>query len=408
MDVIYLSRFGSCCGVSTYTEQLAQAVANAKLEVSALASDHSEKGNVCRDAIPNVPSIVSWSEQGAIRKVLSEVLEQRPRVIHIQHEFGIFRDTEGLYNLCIEIRRRSPETKLVLTAHTVPPGVKSHKDAFIRLICEVDAVIVHSHLARTVMVRYPGANNIKHLQVIPHGMIGPVERVSREKAEQELGIEPKDNRFTLLSLGFMTRNKKHVMLSHLIAAIVQRRMIAPKEILLIIAGMPTIDEEGCRLLNSLKLTIERLKIKDHVRLIPEFIPFEKLPIYYGAADIAVHMCEHSFHSSSGSVRMDLAYGMPVLVQKAELTQDLPPGVVQFFNRPNDLLTQLPVLAKQPARLRAMSAGAHNMAERNSWRKTAAIHTALYRQLAGKDLGDPGGSVRAAIFHSCGSLLGGKF
>ena len=400
VDLIYLSRFNTCCGVSTYTEQLAQAVARESVSVRALASDR-----VPREDIAAIPAMVSWSENN-VAKAFVDVLAQNPKIIHIQHEFGIFQDSTGLLGLCEKIKKESPGTKLVLTAHTIPPFMNPTDD-FLRTVDLMDAVIVHSFNSRSIFSSYPGMSKAS-VSVIPHGMLPPVERMPRSAAEEKLGLKPDKNRFTLLSLGFLTKNKKHVLLSQIVSSMNAKEMLLPKRLFLIIAGTPTPDREGESLLNSLKFALSKFGLQKNVMLVPKFIPFEDLPVYYGVADMCVHFVDRSYHSSSGSIRMDLSHGMPVMAQRAELTLDLSPNTVALFREESDFMTQLRVLARNKSRLKKMSEEAAKMTEKYSWTNIANTHNRLYKKLAGTAFGDTSGRVRAAIFHSCSELLGGTF
>jgi glycosyltransferase involved in cell wall biosynthesis len=399
VDLIYLSRFNTCCGVSTYTEQLAEAVAKESVSVKALASDHMP-----REDTAAIPAMVSWSEKNVV-KALSDVLEESPKVIHIQHEFGIFQDSSGLLKLCKKIKKEAPTTKLVLTAHTVPPFLHPTDD-FLKTLERMDAVIVHSFKSKSIIGTYSGVKT--PVSVIHHGMLPLRARMTRSAAEEMLGIKPDKNRFTLLSLGFLTRNKKHVLLSQIVSAMNKNEMLLPQRLFLIIAGMPTPDDEGEALLRSLKFAIDKFGLEKDVMLVPKFVPFEDLPAYYGAADMCVHFVDRSYHSSSGSIRMDLSYGMPVIAQKAELTHDLSPNTVALFREESDFMTQLKAIARNKTRLKKMSEEAAKMTDRFSWKNTANAHNKLYKQLAGTSFGDISGRVRAAIFHSCSELLGGRF
>lgn len=404
VDLIYLSRFNTCCGVSTYTEQLAEAVARESVSVRALASDHADK-TMPREDTPVIPAMVSWSEDN-VAKALSDVLEQNPKIIHIQHEFGIFQDSSGLLRLCKKIKKEASGTKIVLTAHTLPPSI-SPTDDFLKTLELMDAVIVHSSKSRSVIDSYPVVLKTP-VKVIAHGMLPLRKRMPRSAAEEKLGLKPDKNRFTLLSLGFMTRNKRHVLLSQIVSAMNSREMLLPKRIFLIIAGMPTPDTDGESILSSLKFAIGKFGLQKDIMLIPKFIPFDDLSTYYGAADMCVHFVDRSYHSSSGSIRMDLSYGMPVIAQKAELTLDLSPNTVALFREESDFMTQLRVIARNKSRLLKMSVEAAKMTDKYSWASTANTHTKLYKQLAGTAFGDTSGRVRAAIFHSCSELLGGAF
>lgn len=388
MSVIYLSRFNTCCGVSTYTEQLASALAGRSITVSVLASDHAEKtgSEGCREQSSSVPSTVCWSEDEPFLSTISDIIIRKPDVVHIQHEFGIFRDTKGLLDLCREIKAKSPETKLVMTAHTVPPSLSGPDDPFATLLSMMDAVVVHSKLAKSVMSRYRGVA-FSEIHVVQHGMMNRVEQLPRKEAEAEIGLSPGVDRFTLLSLGFMSSNKNHSQLLQLFDVIVKRQLIAPKRPHLIIAGIPTFDAYGKSILDSIRNMIESLKIGDNVSIFPEFIPFERMPAFYGASDLSVHLCGKTYHSSSGSIRMDLAHGIPVLAQRAELTEDLPEDVVQHFSRGDELIMLVQMLAKDPDRLRRMSERSYEMAKKNSWDVVAALHRSVYSKLFGGSVKD---------------------
>jgi glycosyltransferase involved in cell wall biosynthesis len=208
---------------------------------------------------------------------------------------------------------------------------------------------------------------------------------------------------TGLSLGFIAQPKKHLLMLEVLGFVKQRELVAPKKIKFIIAGMPSPPSSGGEhLLNNLRTMVTRHGLKDDVLILPEFVPFRLLPVLYGAADFTVHICGESNHSSSGSVRQDLSYGMPVLVQHAELTADLPSDTVMFFRNQKDIESMLPLIIKQEDRRRQLSEKARAMARAHSWPGIASKHVRLYEQVSGRPLIEgrwPG--VRRAIMHAMG-------
>jgi glycosyltransferase involved in cell wall biosynthesis len=187
---------------------------------------------------------------------------------------------------------------------------------------------------------------------------------------------------TALSLGFIAQPKKHLVMLEALGFIKQQNSVAPKRVKLIIAGLPQpANSGGKHLVDDLRTMTKRHGLEDDVLILPEFVPFKLLPMFYGAADFTIHICGESSHSSSGSVRQDLSYGMPVLVQHAELTADIRGDTVMFFKDEKDIHSMLPLMIKQDDTRRRLSAKAHAMARRASWGNTASKHINLYERVS---------------------------
>jgi hypothetical protein len=103
--------------------------------------------------------------------------------------------------------------------------------------------------------------------------------------------------------------------------------------------------------------------------------------------------------------MDLSFGMPALVQRAELTEDIPSDAVMFFNRDVDLASRVPLLAKRPDLRKNFSEGAIRLSTRRSWRTTALDHLHLYERLVGASIGGQRKRIRTALMHASPLLKG---
>lgn len=401
-DVIYLSRFNTFCGVSTYTEQLAEAVSLTSVEVSVVTSDHGQRvDNNNRDALSDLPSVVSWKEDGPLDKTTELLINRQPKIVHIQHEFSIFRYPNALIALCQDLKRKSNhKIKIVLTAHAVPKcGVESI-GRFAHLLRMVDAVIVHSNIAQRVIRSYVDQSNMPIIEIIPHGMLEPQDKCSVELAREKLQIKHSKNLFVILVLGFIAHYKKHMFLLQLLEVIHKRKMVAPEEVMVVIAGLPHPQGVvGEKIVSSLDERAKRMKISEFVNLFPEFVPFEKLSWFYGAADMTLHACATNYHSSSGSIRTDLSYGMPVLAQHSLITEDLPKDVVMLFNNEGDALNKLVLLVKREDYRDRMSSKALQMARTNCWRNTAFKHVRLYEKLMGDSFRGKKEGIRIALLHA---------
>jgi glycosyltransferase involved in cell wall biosynthesis len=389
-DIIYLSRFNTFCGISTYTEQLAEAISKGGfgIKVAAASSDHVQVIHEQeRGMIPSIASMISWKEDGSLSDTADMLLERNPKVVHIQHEFSIFRDSYALIQLCRTIRDRSRgKIKLILTAHSVPRcGVESI-GKFSKLIRAVDAVIVHSPIAKRAIGDYAEQKGIPTVRVIPHGMLVPQNKWKKSAAQHELGLPNNKNLFVILVLGFIAHYKKHVVLLQLLEAIRQKGMVAPTKVFILIAGMPQPQGKvGEILVGSLKAAAQRKGLSDSIMIVPGFVPFDELPVFYGAADMTLHAYAAKYHSSSGSIRTDLSYGMPVMAQYSLITQDLPKDTVMLFNKEGDALNKLFIMITKRDRRQGMAERAIQMAKRHAWPNTALTHIKLYESLTGYSL-----------------------
>ena len=385
-DVVYLSRFSTNCGISTYTEQLAEAVRDTGLSVSAVTSDHTTNASNTRtkEQVSDIPYVVGWSEGKSVCDAIDCILEKNPAVVHIQHEFGIFTSDAKLVNLCRNIKARSTSIKIAITFHTVHRTLKPGRSSFLDLLHEMDIIIVHSEVAKSVMGSYPCADSFVKPVVIPHGMMQHRIIMPRMEAEKALGFRPGVGRFTVLCVGFLSMNKRQPLLLNLAPDIIKalktvKSIDGHREFNLIIAGSdPLIRGAGkSDLFDTMKLMIDQMKLHKQIRIFNEFVPFERLPIFYGASDACVHMCASGAISSSGSVRMDLSHGMPVFVQRAELTEDLPANVVRFFDQDKDLIPLLRDAYGDGSILKRMSDAAIEMSRTNSWKQIALMHMSAY-------------------------------
>lgn len=396
-DVLFLSRFNAFCGVSTYTEQLATALSSKHVDVGALSSDFKTR----RDC-SEVPCIVGWSEDGDLEEAVEAIIELDPKIVHLQHENGIFRDTVALSELCDEIRIKT-NARLVMTAHTIPRGLPRHGHDFWRLIRRMDAVIVHSMMTQQIVSRYTNIKNPEKVHFIPHGMLDFVPPMDRAVACKQLGLDPSENIFRLLSMGFISNNKRHMAMLQIVGAIVSHERLAPKTLELVIGGQAADDAKG--LVGLLKKNARSLEIEKNVHVIDKFIPFDQLPYYYGSADMAIHMTQPSHLAASGSMRTDLSHGLPIIALQSNMTFDVGRSVLKVGS-PAEMMTRLYQVSRDhDDTLKVMRDQTRSFTKQHRWSKIAAEHLALYEKVCGETLRDQRDGVRSALFHSSPWMLG---
>jgi len=221
---------------------------------------------------------------------------------HSLHQDGVLRAAKALLKRCLTIFiARATRTRIVWTVHNAKP----HDLPFPRMYRALRRVLVLAlggWISLSDEARDDAICAIPQLArrpswVIPHGDYRSCYPPSppRGEARRELGIEPGTR--VLLFFGLI-RGYKNV--PHLVRTF---RTIDDPCLRLIIAGKPVgaIGEELRALAGS----------DSRIRLDMEFISDERLPLYFGAADLTVLPFQRILNS--GSALLSLSLDTPVLV-----------------------------------------------------------------------------------------------
>jgi len=271
----------------------------------------------------------------------------RVDVIHIQHEYGLYKALEGgFYGALARLGR-----PVVTTMHAV-----GNWDID-RVVCQTSTrVIVHNEFC---------ARRLEHPSVIiPHGCIGPIECPPPDECKRALGIDP---RAPIVGYcGFISSYKN---LEVLIDA-----MTEVKEAALLIGGGWHV-EPGTDYISRLK--------QRSFSLLPGrcqwlgWVPDERLATVYGAMDVVVYPSRYI--SESGALLMALSHG------KAVIASDLPPvrekkGALTTFKDVDDLRRKIRRVLRDPRVRRRLERGALRYARAASWPRVAETHLTLYRDI----------------------------
>ena len=221
---------------------------------------------------------------------------------HSFHQTGVLRAAKALLRRCLTILiARATRTRIVWTVHNAQP----HKLPFPRMYRALRRVLVLalggwislSDEARDEAVRAIPQLARRPSWVIPHGDYRSCypPPPPREQARRELGIEPEVR--VLLFFGLIRGYKNVPQLVRTFLA------SDDPDLRLIIAGKPV---------GSTGEELQALAGSDgRIRLDMEFIPAERLPSYFGSADLTVLPFQRILNS--GSALLSLSLDTPVLV-----------------------------------------------------------------------------------------------
>jgi glycosyltransferase involved in cell wall biosynthesis len=259
------------------------------------------------------------------------------RLLHVQHEHGLFDD--ATLTRCLQ-RVRAVRTPVVVTEHAVRGDVQPWER-------EAD-VLTALTLAGTeaLRARWPG----KRVEYIAHGC--PTWFPPRKKTRGRV----------IGAFGFLEPHKGFWALLDAL------RAIPDSELLLVShAKYPQNEEAWSRAAEGLP-----------VRRIGAFLPVaDAARLLAAEADVLVYWYAETGHdSASGAVRVGLATGVPVLASPTRWFRELREATFQ----PDDLVSGIRRLFDDTQLRDTLTAAARDYCHEHSWPKTAERHAALWRSL----------------------------
>jgi glycosyltransferase involved in cell wall biosynthesis len=162
MRVVFVSTYPPIeCGIGTYTGFLVEALTKLPNEIHIVSQYGAEGRHVYPSYCPG--------EDGIARKIFNAVNRVTPDIVHIQHEFGLYGELDGIAVLELIYRLKSTDIPVIATFHTVQKGFEFRKELILRTMCrELDGIIVHgqehAEILRTVFDADPSK-----IFLIPHG-----------------------------------------------------------------------------------------------------------------------------------------------------------------------------------------------------------------------------------------------
>jgi glycosyltransferase involved in cell wall biosynthesis len=302
-----------------------------------------------------------------------------PVVFHIlwNNKFELFDRTALL------LYYKSLGKKIVFTAHNVNAGKRDLKDSYInRLSLRIqyricDHIFVHNAKSKSELVsefRVPESK----VTVIPFGINNTVPNtdLSCAEAKQKLGIS--DGKKVLLFFGRIAPYKGLDYLLKALAALLN----SDQAYLLIIAGKPKWDDSYW---NKMKAFISDSGITPNVIHEAEFIPDEKVEVFFKAADVLVLPYTNVFQS--GVQFLAYSFGLPVVATNVgSLKEQIVEEQTGFVCDPGDAVSlantiQKYFLSELFRELERRRAGIRSYAnELYSWQRVSSLTERVYANL----------------------------
>jgi glycosyltransferase involved in cell wall biosynthesis len=318
-------------GVASYTKNLATNFPkDCSIIVFANKFGKSERAIKTRE---QVEIFYCWSRNFIFPfEIFTKIFKRRKDidVIHIQHEFFIYgaNKISAILFIFMVFMLKSLNKPIVITLHHgfLKPS-QVNKDSlthlsirinpliflfglkiFFKLISFVaSCIIIHEKYFKNVLTEYYGILQNK-ITVIPHGIESNTPKINQEQAKTLLNL--RDYK-VILYFGYLSKFKGIDLLIDLFRCLKDTNKYS---LLIAGGGHPRVkgDKKYEESLHDLK---EKAKRMSKNILFTGFVPDEKLPIYFSAADVVVLPYKIVF-SSSGALSLAMAYEKLFLVSNA--------------------------------------------------------------------------------------------
>lgn len=375
-------------GVASYTHNLVNSISREGHDVIVFSERIQDTES---NYIENSIMIKRCWNKGIIYpfQILYNIIFLNLDIIHIQHEYFLYGNgiSAALFPI-LQFLLKFLNKPIIVTVHGVIPLSKLN-DEFIKqnklngkksilkstlylftkfIVLLSDNVIVHEDKLKDILVEEYKCNNSK-ICVIHHGIENRTDIIENNRAKQMLSQE---NKKIVLFFGYLTGYKGIELL------IESFDHIYNKDIMLIIAGgeHPRLrgEESYKDYINELKNMAKRKNI-----IFTDFIPEERIGLYFSAADVVV--CPYTvFMAGSGSLALSMAYFRPFIVSE-ELKDMIKSDQLTFKNDARDLAKKIDMILDANSPLKSYSLKLCNVIrEQRSWSIVSKKTCELYKRL----------------------------
>lgn len=347
------------CGIATYSEALAEGLAEHGVQVSVVAPKRPAK-NEPRGTQP----VRVWNRSRAglldAARTFREIQRQRAQVVHIQHTMGI---AAPAWLLGVTRRCARAGIPVVVTLHEMGGGSLLRRFEFGRTLFAARGATLVVHAADQAV---PGA------EVIPHGIL-EVSPQPREAARSKLGIP--DDALVIAHFGFIHPDKG---IEEVLEAVAQLRSSRFPTLRYRVCGAPFANAKSQAHFAHLRQRSAALGLGDAVDLSGTFASEEHISQEMNAADLVVlNYRTGNRQGASGAASRALANGSAVALSQAPIFDGLRPACHTLGPA---LQSELEQLLASPEKREKLASLARDFCADRRWPLIAGRHAELYRRL----------------------------
>jgi glycosyltransferase involved in cell wall biosynthesis len=372
--IVFLSTFPPTqCGIATYTQDTIKGI-----------TDVFGKSITCEicDLVdkPKAKSTQAYTlntkDKEDYARVAKEINQDKAvKLVHIQHEFGLFGGNYGDYLLEFLNTVKKPVT---YTFHSVIPNPNNELKTFVQLLLSYsNSVFVMTNQSKDILIN---DYNIKEeiITCVPHGTHIVIYETPA-KAKEKFNIE---DRLVLSTFGLLGEGKNIETGLRALPKIIKN---TPNVLYLIIGKThPNLIVDGVDAYRDrLEGMVKELKIENNVRFINQYLDTDELLDYLKATDIYMFTSKDPNQAVSGTFSYAMSCACPIVASKIPHTVEVltsDSGILVDIGQEEQFAdAAIKLLSDEELRLE-MGIQAFRKTRASSWENAAIAHMNTYKEL----------------------------
>jgi glycosyltransferase involved in cell wall biosynthesis len=361
------------CGIATYTTDILNAISKGFSQTFTCIQCDLKRGNQTGSASEYTLNPDVREEYTKIAREIN--LDSTIKLVHIQHEFGLFGGSYGNYLIDFLKVINIP---VVFTFHTVLSGPHEELRAVVKELAFYATSIIVMTRSSMKILEEEYQIDLQKIEYIPHG-IHLVKWVNTNKLKEKNGFK---GRLLLSTFGLLGSGKGIETALKALPEIIRHR----PEVLYLVIGKShpnNIKNDVDEYRNYLLGLVDELKISRNVIFINRYLKLPKLLELLGATDIYLFTSKDPNQAVSGTFSYAMSCACPIIATSIPhtreiLTQDA--GYIINIGDHEKLAKNCIELLSNRKLRKLMSFNAFLKANAYSWENTSVKHSFLYHKI----------------------------
>jgi len=372
--IVFLSTFPPTqCGIATYTQDTIKGITDVfgksiTCEICELVDKPKEKTTQA--------FTLNTKNKEEYTKVAEEINNDKSvKLVHIQHEFGLFGGNYGDYLLDFLNVIKKP---LTYTFHSVIPNPNQELKTFVKLLLSYsNSVFVMTNQSKEILIKdYDIKDEI--ITCVPHGTHIVIYETP-DQAKQKFDIQ---DRKVLSTFGLLGEGKNIETGLQALPRIIKKN---PNVLYLIIGKThPNLIVNGVDAYrDTLEAIVEDLNLQNNVRFINQYLDTNELLEYLKATDVYLFTSKDPNQAVSGTFSYAMSCACPIVASKIPHTLEvLTPDsgiLVDIGNADQFAEATIKLLSDDNLR-HEMGINSFTKTRASSWENVAITHMNTYKNL----------------------------
>ena len=360
LRIALICNWGDKCGIATYTEMLVKSLRTKVAEVKIFAEKTEE-------SLEEEGVVYCWDRGESMIDTINRVLEWKPDLVFVQHEFGIFPKATHFLKM-LEMLDPIP---YVITTHSV----YEHLD---KTVCTayIKNLICHSNTGRQSLLDHGHRNDI---YVIPHGC------VTYKDTSELWNLFQTD--YAIIQFGFGFEYKGVDMAVDAIK-ILKDKSEKFKDIFFCYMCSESVHTRSLqeKYYKQIQEQVKELGLEENVVVMRGFLSEQHLCNFMRTAKLAIFPYKNNptnvVFGASGAIRKAMANDVPIIASESHMFDDID-GVLPRPSTAEELASEIDHVFSSDSYKDMLVKQAKNYVHNNTWNEVAQKHVDVFMDIIRK-------------------------